>query len=142
MYGLRILALPDGGGPIPLGFATAKVLGEALSVAPGFVVGWLCRERELILGAAAGAIGALVSGAVMLYLWSIPPIGVIIASTLAEIVWRVILGGVFGVLAASFTNAIGAIAGAAVRAVHCHMKLRPNLAVSTGAPPAAGRRFP
>jgi hypothetical protein len=46
LYGLRNLAFPDGSGPIPLWFASAKVLGEAaLSVAPGFVVGWLSRKR-------------------------------------------------------------------------------------------------
>jgi hypothetical protein len=115
-YGLRLLAFPTGGGPIPLWFAFAKVLGEAAtSVAPGFVVGWLSRERGLILGAAAGAIGALVSTSLILYLWSIPRPGVVLSSPSAEVVWRVILGVVLAALAASFTNAIGGIAGAAVR---------------------------
>src|SRR5450755_5073042 len=76
LYGLRFLAFADGGGPIPLWFAVAKGLGDALtSVAPGFLAGWLSRERGLILGAAAGAIGALVSSTVIFYHWNLPPPG-------------------------------------------------------------------
>jgi hypothetical protein len=121
-YGLRLLASPSGGGPIPLWFAIAKVLSEAaIAVAPGFVVGWLSRERGLILGAAAGAIGALVSTTVILYHWSLPPPGGFVESPSAEVVWHLALGVGLAALAASFTNAIAGIAGAAVRG-----RARPN----------------
>ncbi len=112
-YGLLLLA---GGGPFPLWFSIAKVLGEAVtSVAPGFVVGWLSRERGLMLGAAAGALGALASTTVILYHWSLPPPGGFAESPSAEVVWHWALIVVLAALAASFTNAIGGIAGAAVR---------------------------
>jgi hypothetical protein len=112
-YGLRLLA---GGGPIPLWFSIAKVLGDAAtSVAPGFVVGWLSRERGLILGAAVGAIGALVSATVIFYHWNLPPPGGFVESASAEVVWHLSLAFILGALAAALTNAIGGIAGAAVR---------------------------
>jgi hypothetical protein len=113
LYGLLLLS---GAGPVPLWFAVAKGLGDALiTVAPGFLAGWLSRERGLILGAAAGAIGALVSSTVIFYHWNLPPPGGFVESPSAEVVWRLSLGIVLGALAAAFTNAIGGIAGAAVR---------------------------
>ena len=115
-YGLRLFAAHTSGGPIPLWYSIAKVLGEAaIAVAPGFIVGWLARERGLILGAAAGGIGALVSTTVILYHWSLPPPGGFVEPASAEFVLHLALGVVLAALAAAFTNAIGGIAGAAVR---------------------------
>jgi hypothetical protein len=113
LYGLLHIV---GGGPIPLWFSIAKVFSEAATyVVPGFVVGWLSRERGLVRGAVAGAIGALVSTTVILYHWSLPPAGGLVGALSAEVLahWALIV--VLAALAASFTNAIGGIAGAAVR---------------------------
>jgi hypothetical protein len=112
-YSLRVLV---GGGPISIWVSIAKVMSEALTaVAPGFVVGWLSRERGLMLGAAAGAIGALVSTTLILYHWSLPPPGGFTMAPSAEVLWHWALIVVLASLAASFTNAIGGIAGTAVR---------------------------
>lgn len=113
LYGLRFLA---GGGPIPIWFAIAKALGEAvLSVGPGFLVGWLSRERGFMLGAAAGAIGALVSTAAIFYHWNLPPPGGFVEPMSDEVFWHLIPAFVLIALAAALTNAIGGIAGAALR---------------------------
>ena len=105
-----------GGGPFPLWFSVAKVLSEAVtSVAPGFVVGWLSGERGLVRGATAGAIGALVSTAIILYHWSLPPPGGVAEPLSKEVFSNWALTVALATLAASFTNAIGGIAGATVR---------------------------
>lgn len=108
LYGLSIAAFPNSGGPIPLWFASAQVLLEATaSVVPGFLVGWLARDRGFLLGAITGALGAIVGNIAQLNLWVVPP--------LAEFSLSLGVGAVSVVLAASITNAVGGMAGAALR---------------------------
>ena len=114
LYALSRIAFPDGGGPIPLWFASAQILFEAsTSVIPGFLVGWLSRERGLMLGATVGAIGAILGSVAQLYMWGVPSLG-----------WfdlRIVVGLVSALLAASVTNAVGGLAGAAL-----HNQLKPS----------------
>ena len=108
LYGLSVVAFPNGAGPIPLWFSSAQVLLEATaSVVPGFLVGWLARDRGLLLGSITGALGAIIGNVAQLNLWGVAP--------LAEFSLRLGVGAVSVVLAASITNAVGGVAGAALR---------------------------
>jgi hypothetical protein len=110
LYGLRLLAFPNGSGPIPLWFTSLQtVLAAVLSVSPGVLVGWLSRERGFSLGAVTGAIGALIGYILTFYLFvGAAPLG-------GELQWRVAVGGLATMLAASITNAIGGVTGVALR---------------------------
>lgn len=108
VYGLSVVAFPKSGSPIPLWFASAQVLLEAsASVAPGLLVGWLARDRGFLLGAMSGALGAILGNIAQLNLWGVQPF--------AEFSLRLGVGAISVVLAALVTNAVGGVAGAALR---------------------------
>lgn len=108
LHALVLVAYSGGNVGTPLWFASARVLLEpAMLVLPGVLVGWLSREPALKSGAIVGAVGAAIAHAIQLGLWG--------ASPLEISGWRLAIAGVFSLLAASITNAIGALAGATLR---------------------------
>ena len=102
------LAFSDGSGPIPLWYASVQILLQAAAaVAPGLLVGWLSRERGLLLGTLTGLLGALIGNLLTWAFWGFQP--------LTQFGWRVAVGAISVTVAASLTNAIGGVAGAALR---------------------------
>ena len=60
VYGLHRLAFGDSGGPYPTWYSAGElVLNGAKAVAPGLIVGWLCRVRGIGAGAMVGAAGGV-----------------------------------------------------------------------------------
>jgi len=104
LHGLYTVAFPNGGGPIPLWFASKATT----SVLPGFIVGWLSRGNGPMLGAVTGALGSTVGNITQFSLWA-SPLSVVDAG------WPFFVGLVIAVLASTATNAVGGIAGVSVR---------------------------
>src|SRR5262245_22245918 len=107
LYGFHQFALLDTDGTYPDWYAPGELLLRALtSVAPGMAAGWSCTARGFIVGACAGAVGGAAEALVL---------GALLGVPLGEFGARVFLAAVSTGLAAAVTNAVGGIAGEALR---------------------------
>jgi hypothetical protein len=107
LYGLHRLAFSDGGGPYPLWYSTAEVFLRALTaVAPGILVGWLCRTGALATGAIVGVIGGVAGDLLLTVLFGVP---------FKEFGGRIAVHLLATAVASGATNAVGGVAGEALR---------------------------
>jgi hypothetical protein len=107
LYGFHELALLDGNDAYPDWYRTGDLLLRAISsVAPGLVAGWLCRAGGITAGALAGALGGIAEAIFF---------GAMIGVPLAEFGGRISLAAISTAIASALTNAVGGIAGGALR---------------------------
>ncbi len=107
LYGFHELALLDGDDVYPDWYRTGDLLLRAMSsVAPGLLAGWLCRAGGITAGALAGALGGIAEAVFF---------GAMIGVPLAEFGGRITLAAISTAIASALTNAVGGIAGGALR---------------------------
>jgi hypothetical protein len=107
LYGFHALALTDGTDAYPGWYATGDLLLRSItSVAPGLAAGWLCRARAVTAGALAGALGGIAESVFF---------GAMIGVPLAEFGGRIYVAAISTAIAGALTNAVGGIAGGALR---------------------------
>jgi hypothetical protein len=103
-YGLHRLAFGAGGGPYPIWYSVGELIfNAAKAVAPGLLVGWLCRMRAVGIGGAVGVAGGLIEVVLLGALTGIP---------FTEVPGRMAVAAIFTAITSGLTNAVGAAAGA------------------------------
>ena len=107
LYGFHYLALLEGDGSYPDWYAPGELVLRALtSVAPGLAAGWLSRGGGLVTGLCAGGAGGAAEAVIL---------GALIGVPLGEFGARVSVAVVSTALGGALTNAVGGIAGEALR---------------------------
>jgi hypothetical protein len=107
LYGFHQFALLDTDGTYPDWYAPGELLLRALtSVAPGMAAAWACTARGFFVGACVGGVGGTAEALVL---------GALLGVPLGEFGARVFLAAVSTGFAAAVTNAVGGVAGEALR---------------------------
>jgi len=107
LYGFHHFALLDTDGVYPDWYAPGELLLRALtSVVPGMAAGWACPARGFTAGACVGGVGGAAEALIL---------GALIGVPLGEFGARVSLAVASTGFAAAVTNAVGGIAGEALR---------------------------
>lgn len=105
--GLHRLAFGDSGGSYPTWYSAGElVLNGAKAVAPGLIVGWLCRVRGIGAGAMVGAAGGV--GEILL-------LGALTGLTFSEYPNRIAVLTLLSAMVSACTNAVGSAAGIFLR---------------------------
>jgi hypothetical protein len=107
LYGFHQLALLDGNDAYPDWYAPGDLLLRSMnSVTPGVLAGWQCRASPVTAGALAGALGGIAESVFF---------GAMIGVPLAEFGGRIFLAAFSTAIVSGLTNAVGGVAGAAMR---------------------------
>jgi len=107
LYGFHRYASVPGSAWVPAWYTGGELLVKAaMAVAPGFVAGWICRNRGAVPGAVVGAVGGFLDVVMTSALTGIP---------FRAFGTRIILSAVCTAAAGAVTNAAGGIAGKAFR---------------------------
>ena len=108
LYGVHRYAVPTGSGWVPAWYTAGELLAKAIiAVVPGFVTGWICKDRGALPGAVVGAVGGFIDIVMVAALTGIP---------FRAFGTRIIVTAVFTSIANALTNAAGGSAGKTLRA--------------------------